>query len=100
MSAKKLKRFLSVALSLSMVLSLNTTNFASEAIPDSTGTQIEADTDTHAEEPTGQHTEDAPEAEAEAPATDATENPEEDPAAETDAETSSSPTAPQQRQRK
>ena len=93
MSAKKLKRFLSVALSLSMVLSLNTTNFASEAIPDSTGTQIEADTDTHAEEPTGQHAEDAPEAEAEAPATDATENPEEDPAAETDAEETQEPAA-------
>ncbi len=69
MSSKKLKRFLSVVLSLSMVLSLNTTNFASEITPESTETQIEAEAEVEADAeaeadkvPEEQHTEDTAEA--------------------------------------
>ncbi len=45
MSSKKLKRFLSVVLSLSMALSVNLTGFAAEIAPDSPGVQVEADED-------------------------------------------------------
>lgn len=45
MSSKKLKRFLSVVLSLSMILSVNSMNFASEIASDSADAQVEADAD-------------------------------------------------------
>ncbi len=61
MSAKKLKRFLSVALSLSMILSLNTTSFASEAALDSVGTQVETEEVT--EEPAEDEMPEAPDTE-------------------------------------
>ncbi len=49
MSSKKLKRFLSVVLSLSMVLSVNTINFAADVAPGSEEAQVEADADAAAD---------------------------------------------------
>lgn len=51
MNAKKLKRFLSVVLSLSMVLSLNTVSFAAEA--GEAGAAVSVHTEAEAQEAPG-----------------------------------------------
>lgn len=54
MNAKKLKRFLSVLLSLSMALSVNTVNFAAEAGEGGTGVQVHTEADANEESGAGE----------------------------------------------